>query len=85
MLTAMTPIQGSAGYVAMEQVRGNLSGKQGGFVLQHLGSMAGGESHLILEVVPDSGTEELQGITGKMAINIEADGQHFYVFDYALG
>lgn len=83
MLSAMTATQGSAGYVAIEQVSGTLSGKQGSFVLQHLGTMDKGEQRLILEVVPDSGAGELVGLKGSMEINIE-EGQHFYVFEYEL-
>ncbi|WP_428236275.1 DUF3224 domain-containing protein [Gracilimonas sp.] len=83
MLSAMTSVKGSAGYVAVEQVTGTLSGKEGSFVLQHYGIMNKGEQQLILEVVPDSGTDELEGLKGKMAINI-ADGKHFYEFEYEL-
>jgi len=42
-----------------------------------------GEGQLNISVVPDSGTEELQGLTGKMMIKIE-NGKHFYEFDYTL-
>lgn len=83
MLSALTPMSGSAGYVAIEQVNGRLHGKQGTFVLQHFGQMSAAEQHLILEVVPDSGTGELTGLGGKMVIQI-ADGQHGYEFDYSL-
>ena len=83
MLTAMTPVKGSAGYVAIEQVTGALSGRNGRFVLQHFGTMSQEHNFLLLEVVPDSGTGELTGISGKMSIRIE-DGQHFYEFDYEL-
>jgi MOSC domain-containing protein YiiM len=83
MLSARTAIEGSAGYVALEQVTGTLSGKRGSFVLQHFGTMSPDHSFLLLEVVPDSGTGELAGISGKMAIRIE-DGQHYYEFDYDL-
>lgn len=83
MLSAMTAVQGSAGYVAVEQVAGSLSGKRGSFVLQHFGTMSGGDNRLILEVTPDSGSGELSGLKGKMAIRIE-EGQHFYDFDYEL-
>lgn len=83
MLTAMTSVKGSAGYVAIEQVSGTLSGRKGSFVLQHFGTMDKGNDRLILEVVPDSGTGQLAGLTGKMAIKIE-DSQHYYEFEYAL-
>lgn len=83
MLSVMTTIKGSAGYVAIEQVNGDLSGKKGSFVLQHFGTMNHGKDHLTLEVVPDSGACELTGLSGTMAIIIK-DGKHFYEFDYTL-
>ncbi len=83
MLSAMTTVKGSAGYVAIEQVEGTLEGKAGTFVLQHFGTMDKGADRLILEVVPDSGTGELEGLSGKMQIVIE-EKQHFYVFEYEV-
>ncbi|BDF96245.1 MULTISPECIES: DUF3224 domain-containing protein [Pseudoalteromonas] len=83
MLSAMTATQGSAGYVAIEQVTGSLSGKKGSFVLQHYGQMNKGKDSLILQVVPDSASGELEGLTGDMAIRIE-QGIHFYDFEYQL-
>jgi hypothetical protein len=83
MLSAMTAVQGSAGYVAIEQVTGTLAGKQGSFVMQHYGTMNQGDSYLKLEVVPDSGSGDLAGLHGSMNIRIE-DGQHYYDFDYEI-
>ena len=83
MLMARTGTEGSAGYVAIEQVSGTLHGKRGTFILQHYGMMAHGENRLILEVVPDSGTGELAGLSGSMTIDIR-DGKHFYGLDYSL-
>ena len=42
MLTAMTPVQGSGAYVAMERVTGTLNGRRGSFFLHHLGIMERG-------------------------------------------
>jgi hypothetical protein len=84
MLTAMTNVEGSAGYVAIEQVSGKLQGRQGTFVLQHYGVANRGENSLVLEVVPDSGTGELADLRGKMSIEIEG-GKHYYRFEYSLG
>ncbi len=81
MLTAVTDVKGSAGYVAIERVRGTLDGKSGTFVLQHSGTMTRGAPQLIITVVPDSGTGDLTGLAGTMTINI-ADGKHSYVFEY---
>lgn len=83
MLTAATDTKGSAGYVAMERVTGSLKGRKGSFVLQHSGTMAHGSFQLSVTVVPDSGTEGLQGLAGKMAITITG-GKHFYDFEYTL-
>lgn len=83
MLSVMTPVEGSAGYVAIEHVTGTLDSKEGSFALQHFGKMEQGENHLLLEVVPDSGTGALAGISGKMNIRIE-NGEHYYEFDYEI-
>jgi hypothetical protein len=83
MLNAMSPVEGSAGYVAIEQVSGSLSGKHGTFILQHYGTMSDGNDYLKLEVVPNSGTGELTGLAGQMVIRIE-NGQHYYDFEYTM-
>lgn len=83
MLAVRTAIKGSAGYVAMEKVTGTLNGRAGSFVLQHSSTMRRGEPHQSITVVPDSGTDELADLTGKMTIDIR-EGKHFYRFEYAL-
>jgi len=83
MLSAMTEVKGSAGYVAIEKVEGVLSGRKGTFVLQHTGTMNKGSPSLSVRVVPDSGTGELVGIAGEFNIII-ADGKHSYEFKYSL-
>jgi hypothetical protein len=83
MLSAMTSVKGSAGYVAIEKVSGTLDGSSGTFVLQHSGTMTRGAPQLTITVVPDSGTGQLTGLAGKLAIQI-TDGKHFYDFEYVL-
>jgi Protein of unknown function (DUF3224) len=83
MLSEMTAVQGSAAYVAIERVTGKLRGRSGAFVLQHSATMTRGVPQLSITVVPDSATDDLVGLTGRMAINIEA-GKHSYEFEYAL-
>ena len=83
MLSVHTAVKGSAAYVALERVSGTLNGKRGSFVLMHTGLMNKGQSSLTVQVVPDSATEELQGLSGTMQIEIR-EGKHFYVFDYQL-
>ena len=83
MLAFSSSVKGSAGYVAMERVTGTLHGRTGSFVLQHTGTMTRGTPSLSVTVVPDSGTDQLVGLTGKMEIII-ADGKHSYNFEYTL-
>jgi hypothetical protein len=83
MLTAMTDVKGSAGYVAIERVTGTLHGRSGSFALQHSGTMTRGLPQLSVTVVPDSGTGQLVGLVGKMEIKI-VDGKHSYDFEYTL-
>jgi hypothetical protein len=83
MLSAMSEVKGSAGYVAMERVTGRLGERAGSFVLQHSGSMNRGAASLSVTVVPDSGTGQLAGLSGKMAIVVEG-GKHSYEFEYTL-
>lgn len=83
MMSAVTSVKGSAGYVAIERVTGTLEGKSGTFVLQHSGTMNRGQASLVLTVVPDSATAGLTGLSGSMQIIIE-EGKHSYVFDYAI-
>jgi hypothetical protein len=83
MLAIRSPVSGSAGYVAMERVTGTLGGRSGSFALQHRGVMTRGAAELLLTVVPDTGTDQLEGLAGHMSIDI-AGGEHFYGFDYTL-
>jgi hypothetical protein len=84
MLAAGDPASGSAGYVAMERVRGTLDGRTGTFVLQHSSTMARGMPTQSITVVPDSGTDALAGLTGRMEVVIAPGGAHSYHFEYSL-
>ena len=83
MIGARTPVDGSAGYVAIERVTGTLDGRAGTFVLQHSGVMTRGARALTVTVVPDSGTGELKGLAGRMDIQI-VEGKHHYEFEFEL-
>jgi hypothetical protein len=84
MLAVQGDVKGSAGYVAIERVMGTLAGRTGTFALQHTGTMNRGVPEQSVTVVPDSGTGELAGLSGKMTIKV-AEGKHFYEFEYELG
>jgi hypothetical protein len=83
MLAGGTAVKGSAGYVAIERVTGTLHGRTGSFMLQHLGTMNRGAPSLTVLVIPDSGTDELTGLSGTLTIDI-VDGKHLYTMDYAV-
>ncbi|WP_293911515.1 DUF3224 domain-containing protein [Deinococcus sp.] len=82
MLSLMTEVQGSAGYVALERFSGTLHGRAGSFALQHSGSMDRGAASLSVRVVPDSGTGEPAGLAGEMTI--DAGAGHAYTLSYTL-
>jgi hypothetical protein len=84
MIASPIDAKGSGGYVALERVTGSLKGRKGSFVLQHSGTMTRGTPSLSVTVVPDSGTDELKGLAGKMEIIIAKDGKHSYEFAYTV-
>jgi len=84
MLAAGTAVKGSGAYVAIEKITGALQGRGGTFILQHMGTMAQNVPQLAITVVPDSGTGDLTGLSGKMTILIAPDGKHSYDFEYML-
>jgi hypothetical protein len=84
MLAFRSATPGSAGYVAMETVRGTLDGRAGSFVLQHSSTLTRGEPAQSITVVPDSGTDALAGLAGRMLIDIAPGGAHAYRLEYTL-
>ena len=52
----------SAAFVGLERIRGNIGGRHGSLVLQHVGTFADGVARAALTVV--SGTDELKGAQG---------------------
>lgn len=92
LLTAMSPVKGSAGYVAVERMDVTIEGRTGTFVLQHCATSAvRGDQVLTVTVVPDTGTEDLRGIVGRLAVTVQGresptdrGGRHLYEFTYGL-
>ena len=83
MTYARTPVESSAGYVAVERITGTLDGREGSFVVLHTGLSTADGQNLDVSIVPDSGTAALQGISGSMTIEVMDDG-HRYTIDYQL-
>jgi hypothetical protein len=84
LMASSGSVKESAGYVAIEKVTGILHGRRGSFYLQHSGTMTRGAGELTITVIPDTGTDQLVGLTGRMNIIIAPGGKHSYEFDYAL-
>jgi hypothetical protein len=53
------------------------------FKLKAASSLAPAKEGALLTVVPDSGTGQLVGLAGRMAIQID-EGKHSYNFEYTL-
>ncbi len=86
MLTGGAESTGAMAYVALERVTGKVNGRSGNFVLMHNATMLKsdpGSGVMQITVVPQSGTGELAGLTGKMLITIEG-GKHSFDFEYQL-
>lgn len=84
LLMAGAP-SGSAVYVGLERITGQLGGRSGSFVLIHDASMSSDGQSLSLTIMRDSGTGGLQGIRGEGNITIAPDGTHTFTLDYDLG
>lgn len=69
--------------VALKTGPGKLNGRQGSFILTHLGTTTPSAQNPSVTVVPGSGTGELAGLSGTMAIDI-TDGKHFYALTYEV-
>jgi hypothetical protein len=86
MLGGDEPSTGARGYVAVERMTGTLAGKTGTFMFAHQASMLQSDPKsavMHISIVPGSGTGQLAGIAGTLAITI-TDGKHEWVLDYTL-
>lgn len=83
MLSAGNQAMGTAGYVAIEIFTGTLDGREGSFALQQFGTMDADGMVLHYEVVPGSGTGDLQGLRGTVDLDI-VEGIHQAVLHHKL-
>jgi hypothetical protein len=74
-----------AGYVALEHFSGSVKGVAGGFSILHLGTIVGTDQWAKWPLAPGSGSGDLRAIRGEAQIDIDADGGHTLILDYALG
>jgi uncharacterized protein DUF3224 len=74
----------SAAYVGFERIEGKLNGRAGSFILHHNAVSVRGEQSATWTIMKNSGTGDLQGISGAAQIVIDADGGHTLILDYDL-
>jgi Protein of unknown function (DUF3224) len=73
---------GTATFVGLERVVGQLGGKSGSFVLQRTGVFESGEAKESYSVVPGSGTGELQGLRGEGSSAVGHGMEHPFALSY---
>ena len=85
MLSVGVPKPGEvAAYVAIDHFTGTVNGKKGSYALTHRATMTkSGGAVLEIQVVPDSGKGELEGVAGTLMVNV-SEGVHHYEFAYSL-
>ena len=76
---------GSATFVGLERIVGELAGKRGTFVLQRTGVFEGGVAKESFSVVPGSGTGDLRGLRGDGASAVGHWAEHPLALHYELG
>lgn len=81
--TAEEPHSLEGPYVGYEQISGTLAGRTGTFVLALRGAHTGGVARTDCEVVADSGTGDLVGITGSGSYAADAM-TYTMTLDYSL-
>jgi hypothetical protein len=85
LLGVQAAAEGSQAYVATERFEGTLEGRRGTFAMVHGGVMSQGEAVANwLVIVPESGTDELTGLIGDGAFDVDHDGVHTFVLDYLI-
>jgi hypothetical protein len=75
---------GSATFVGHERVVARVGGKAGTFVLQRVGKFEGGQAIESYSVVRDSGTGELQGLSGEGYSAVGHGMEHPFSLSYDL-
>ncbi len=75
---------GSAAFVGLERIVGQLSGKAGSFVLQRTGTFEGGQARESYFVVPGSATGELRGLRGEGTSAVGHGMEHPFTLDQEL-
>ena len=84
LMYVMAHIDGGATFSGFEKVVGTLGGRAGSFVLRHTGSYDGERATSAYEVVADSCTDELAGLSGTGGFSAGHGEEHEMTLDYLL-
>ena len=76
---------GSATYVGLERVVGNIAGRVGSFVLQRTGVFENGVAKESFVVIPGSGTGDLWGLRGEGTSAVGHGSEFPLTLSYELG
>ena len=77
--------EAAATFVGLERVEGRLAGRTGSFVMKDDGVFSDGVAASSFEIVEDTGTGDLHGITGRASVDaVKADTQTIKL-EYELG
>jgi hypothetical protein len=76
---------GSATFVGLERVVGDLAGRAGSFVLQRTGIFENGVAKESYFVIPGSGTGELRNLRGEGTSAVGHGAEHPFMLTYELG
>ncbi len=72
-------------YYGLEKITGSLNGKQGSFVIQHDGIFDETTVNATVTIVPDCGTDGLEGLTGTGQLAIDGHAEQYTLsLDYEL-
>ena len=75
---------GSATFIGLERVIGQVAGKAGSFVLERTGDFENGIAKESYTVVPGSGTGELRGLRGEGTSALGHGMEHPFTLTYEL-
>jgi hypothetical protein len=76
---------GSATFVGLERVVGQVAGKAGSFVLERTGVFENGVATESYSVIPGSGTGELRGLCGEGTSAVGHGTEHPLTLNYEFG
>lgn len=75
---------GSAMFVGLERIVGQVAGKAGSFVLQRTGTFENGVAKESYSVIPGSGTGELRSLRGEGASAVGHGMEHPLTLNYEV-